>query len=292
MTLGNVAALTSFVTMTRPPRQVNANDPSVMRGRTFFNANCATCHVPSMKLYSAQLFIEDPGVAQRLPGDCIAHPQAQSLISPNSAAPPTVASADLLEQAGVPSPDGVHKHPISLRLGTLKNTNYTPTGALPCPRVPNPGSCIDLTTLPPGTPDYTMPRLPRTANVIDVPIFSDLKTHDMGPNLADVDLNGKPENQGTDVAGLCITSRYFLTRPLWGVADTGPWLHDGRALTLTDAVLMHGGEGQDAATAFGKLPASQQQDVINFLLSLELPCLPSVSCPPPPPPSLTASATE
>ena len=138
-----------------------------------------------------------------------------------------------------------------------------------------------------------MPRLPRTANTIDVPIFSDLKTHDMGPKLADVALNGMPESQPTDVAGLCITSRYFLTRPLWGVADTGPWLHDGRALTLADAVLMHGGEGQAASDAFKALPAPQQQDVVNFLLSLDLPCLPSVTCPPPPPPStMSAYAAE
>jgi hypothetical protein len=262
MTLGNVAALTAFVTMTRPPRQVNASDPSVMRGRAFFNANCATCHVPSMKLYSAQLFIEDPGIPTQEPSDCIAHPFKQSLTSPEDAS----------------------RNPGLLRLGTPVETANIAAG-LPCPPPGTTGYCIDLTTLPAGTPDYTMPRLPRSANTIDVPLFSDLKTHDMGPKLADIALNGMPESQPTDVAGLCITSRYFLTRPLWGVADTGPWLHDGRALTLADAVLMHGGEGQAASDAFKALPAPQQQDVVNFLLSLDLPCLPSVTCPPPPPPS-------
>ena len=88
--------------MTRPPRQVNASDPSVMRGRTFFNANCATCHVPSMKLYSAQLFIEDPGIPTQEPSDCIAHPFQQSLTAPNDAS----------------------RHPILLRLGNVLSTGY------------------------------------------------------------------------------------------------------------------------------------------------------------------------
>ncbi len=47
---------------------------------------------------------------------------------------------------------------------------------------------------------------------------------------------------------------------------------------------MHGGEAQPAADAFRGLSASQQQDVVNFLLSLYLPCMPSLDCPPPAPP--------
>ena len=95
------------------------------------------------------------------------------------------------------------------------------TAGLPCPRPGTNGFCIDLTNVPPGVPEHVLPRLPRTNGVINVPLFSDLRTHDMGPHLADIDLNGNPDNQPTDVAGLCITSRYFLTRVLWGVRDTG-----------------------------------------------------------------------
>ena len=65
-------------------------------------------------------------------------------------------------------------------------------------------------------------------------------------------------------------------------------MHDGRALTLCEAILMHGGEAQPAADAFRKLSASQQQDVVNFLLSLYLPCMPSLKCAPPAPPTIAA----
>lgn len=92
-----------------------------------------------------------------------------------------------------------------------------------------------------------------------IPIFlySDLKRHDMGPALAE----SKPTVQG-------IPGSVFLTRPLWGLADTGPWLHDGRAATLDEAILLHGGEAQKSRDAFAALSKSEKADVRIFLLSL------------------------
>ena len=66
----------------------------------------------------------------------------------------------------------------------------------------------------------------------------------------------------------------FLTRPLWGVADTGPWLHDGRAQSLKEAILLHrseGSEANDVIDAFDKLSDEEEQDLINFLLTFRLP---------------------
>src|SRR5262249_28666842 len=60
-----------------------------------------------------------------------------------------------------------------------------------------------------------------------VHLFSDLKRHDMGPALA------APAAQGT------IPPQVFLTRPLWGLAETAPYLHDGRAPTVHDAIVLH-----------------------------------------------------
>jgi CxxC motif-containing protein (DUF1111 family) len=77
---------------------------------------------------------------------------------------------------------------------------------------------------------------------------------------------------------VCIPVRFFLTRPLWGVADTGPWLHDGRATSLMEAILMHGDtaskSGSEAAKiidAFKALSPADQQAVVNLLLSFRLP---------------------
>jgi CxxC motif-containing protein (DUF1111 family) len=62
----------------------------------------------------------------------------------------------------------------------------------------------------------------------------------------------------------------FLTENLWGVGSTAPYLHDGRATTITEAILEHGGEAAASKTAFTRLGAQQQADVIAFLENLVL----------------------
>jgi CxxC motif-containing protein (DUF1111 family) len=60
----------------------------------------------------------------------------------------------------------------------------------------------------------------------------------------------------------------FLTRPLWGLAETPPYLHDGRAATIPTAILAHGGEAQPARDAFAALSPDDQASLHVFLLSL------------------------
>ncbi len=61
------------------------------------------------------------------------------------------------------------------------------------------------------------------------------------------------------------------TPPLWGVAASAPYLHDGRAATLRDAILMHAGQGAAAKDEFQKLDERQKQLVLIFLNSLKAP---------------------
>ena len=48
-------------------------------------------------------------------------------------------------------------------------------------------------------------------------------------------------------------------------------MHDGRALTLTEAILMHGGEGQASSDAFAGLTDVERVQVLTFLRSLRTP---------------------
>ncbi len=89
-----------------------------------------------------------------------------------------------------------------------------------------------------------------------VQLFSDLKRHDMGPRLH------SGWRQGT------IPKSVFLTRPLWGLAETGPYLHDGRAPTVHDAILWHGGEAEAATLAYKSASTDDQKSLVIFLLSL------------------------
>jgi CxxC motif-containing protein (DUF1111 family) len=106
----------------------------------------------------------------------------------------------------------------------------------------------------------------KTAN-----LFSDLVLHHMGATLADNIVQGLA---GPD---------QFRTTPLWGVGQRLFFLHDGRARTLTDAIIAHfavatpahdnvpaypDSEANAVIKAFTALSASDQQDVINFLREL------------------------
>jgi cytochrome c peroxidase len=71
-----------------------------------------------------------------------------------------------------------------------------------------------------------------------VQLFGDLKRHNMGSGLAE-----SVDEVGTGAAT-------FLTENLWGVGSTAPYMHDGRATTIAEAILEHGGEAQSSASFF------------------------------------------
>jgi CxxC motif-containing protein (DUF1111 family) len=63
----------------------------------------------------------------------------------------------------------------------------------------------------------------------------------------------------------------WKTPPLWGVADSAPYFHDGGSPTLQAAILRHGGEAAAATEAYRKLPAADRQALIAFLHTLRAP---------------------
>ena len=80
---------------------------------------------------------------------------------------------------------------------------------------------------------------------ITVELFADLKRHNMGPSLAE--FNG---------------DSMFTTMRLWGVADTAPYLHDGRALTITDAIVEHGAD--ESSEAFAAVNGGEINEGVGF----------------------------
>ncbi|MCJ8168713.1 c-type cytochrome [Pseudomonas sp. A3.4] len=92
--------------------------------------------------------------------------------------------------------------------------------------------------------------------------YSDLLLHDMGPELAD--------NRGEFIA----SGRQWRTPPLWGLGHTAAvsgqvsLLHDGRARSVLEAILWHGGEAQPARDAVIALPHEQRQHLVHFVNSL------------------------
>jgi CxxC motif-containing protein (DUF1111 family) len=138
-----------------------------------------------------------------------------------------------------------------------------------------------------GCTNCHMPKLGDVAG-----IYSDLLLHDMGSEMgddgsydpgdsSDDPLLPNPEIGSVAAGGLGqkpasrttkgATKQEWRTPPLWGFRDSGPYLHDGRAQTLEQAVVMHGGQGEASARKFLELTPKDRLQVESFLKSLVAP---------------------
>ncbi len=62
--------------------------------------------------------------------------------------------------------------------------------------------------------------------------------------------------------------REFRTAPLWGIADTNPYLHSGAADTLDEAIRLHDGEAAAARDAYLEMSEAERAALIQFLETL------------------------
>jgi CxxC motif-containing protein (DUF1111 family) len=94
---------------------------------------------------------------------------------------------------------------------------------------------------------------------IDAPVFTDLLLHDMGERLAD-----ELHDEGA-------TGREWRTAPLIGLRFQRGFLHDGRAVTIEEAIRQHAGPGSQAADAvarFEALSASERRTLLDYVEAL------------------------
>jgi len=122
-------------------------------------------------------------------------------------------------------------------------------------------------------------------------LFSDLLLHDMGADTGDSGSynGGDPDESTEEPLNPKLTSPVFValskapatprgatrtewrTPPLWGLRDSGPYLHDGRAQTIDQAVSFHGGQGAASAHRYFELTPRERLQVDAFLKSLVAP---------------------
>jgi CxxC motif-containing protein (DUF1111 family) len=87
-----------------------------------------------------------------------------------------------------------------------------------------------------------------------VEAFSDFLLHDVGTGDGIV----QGQARGSE----------FRTAPLWGLSASGPYLHDGTAATVTEAIQRHGNQGAAASRAFAALSPQAQKALLDFLDSI------------------------
>jgi hypothetical protein len=88
-------------------------------------------------------------------------------------------------------------------------------------------------------------------------IYTDFKYHDLGEAFNQVQFDGS-------------VIRKWRTTPLWGVAGTAPYGHDGASLSLDEVIRRHSGEAFESRKAYVSLGSSDRRSIIEFLESLVL----------------------
>jgi hypothetical protein len=119
-----------------------------------------------------------------------------------------------------------------------------------------------------------LPRLVAKRGVVMVPAYTDFKLHDISatsdpptdPECEPLDQN-QPVGSPNFFAGNC----KFITRKLWGFYNQGgAFMHHGEFTTVREAIEAHNGEALSQRLAFDALPRHLQNDVIEFLKSLQV----------------------
>lgn len=147
----------------------------------------------------------------------------------------------------------------------------------------SPSYSVNLDSLEVNPSDYG------SKTVVWVPAFTDLKRHDMGsildnekreqathlgPTLDNETQERVAQSEQLIQNGLDtladIPTDEWLTRKLWGFASEPPFLHNGRATLISEAILAHGGEAIESREKFTTLTDRERDTLIEFLKTLQI----------------------
>lgn len=250
-------ALVAFVASLPVPRVDLPEDPDERRvveygRRMFHEVGCSACHM------------ENLGSIEGIFSDLLLHDMGPGLPDPASAEP----ERRIIRQSYVvlPKPQGGSAPP--------RPSNPTPAPSTPRPvRMSRGGPRIAMSGTPGQFPDFApIPGLPP----FRLGEHGSLKTHAQAKRTRfPGERTPRPESPlRYDEKVVEIPSNVhqeWRTPPLWGVRDSAPYLHDGRAETLLEATTLHGGEAAPSATRFLALPTAERVAILKFLGSLAAP---------------------
>ena len=170
---------------------------------------------------------------------------------------------------GLPGQPGwIYFEPNPYNPATGPNSPNLLLGATNYP-VSAPALTVDLTSnmLP-------LPRLRARDGVVLVPAYTDLKLHDISATsnpATDPECEPLDQNQPAGSAAFFGGNCKFITRKLWGFYNQGgAFMHHGKFTTAREAVEAHNGEALSQRLAFDALSPDLQNDVIEFLKSLQV----------------------
>ena len=246
----------------KPETECEASE--IEAGRSLFGkVGCATCHTPKLGnvdgLYS-DLLLHDLGQAL---GDVGQYGVFDPSSSEDEIVDDPASVADGIAPMGPFGPfpgfaDLVPQQPAGAS-AAFATEAIPPTATAP---VPPPTAAADgvVAAVPPP------PAVPEEGAAVQAaPVAVQAPLVPMGVSPFQSNFSIKRPTSGP-------ASRFeWRTPPLWGFRDSAPYLHDGRAKTLDQAIAMHGGEGTAVALGFFNLSVKERWQIEAFLKSLSAP---------------------
>jgi CxxC motif-containing protein (DUF1111 family) len=252
----------------RPATEAESKETTA--GRTLFaSIGCATCHTPKLGgvdgIYS-DLLLHDMGPQLGDTGQ-------YGVFDPSSSEEPFSDEEVPIAATGITATAIEVREPVMLSAPT--RLAFAMALANPQPAVPAEATPVETVAppVPPGAIAAT-PAAPVGAVVVQEAQAADVVVSATTPappmaGMMQFMMAGQVMAK-RPISGPA--SRFeWRTPPLWGFRDSGPYLHDGRAATLEQAVALHGGEAAGIAQRFFSLKPVERLKIEAFLKSLAAP---------------------
>jgi CxxC motif-containing protein (DUF1111 family) len=215
---------------------------------------------PSIKQQLCGAYNQDMGVTNSVFPDESCSGQLQFTTYPGNPSPELpdselYANVEYIQTLAIPA-ERNGTDPQVIRGAQIFNSSSAQCASCHIPTFTTPPSVTYVDPMAPGTDASAF-----LTNTVIHP-YTDMLLHDMGVGLAD--------NRPTYSA----TGRQWRTPPLWGIGllpivdPSGQFLHDGRARTILEAIMWHGGEAYNAREYVRTLSASDRAALVAFVQSL------------------------
>jgi CxxC motif-containing protein (DUF1111 family) len=234
LTADECASLTAYIRNLPKPSELNSTHAEVEAGKTLFGSiGCATCHVPKL------------GDVEGIYGDLLLHDMGDTLgdTGQYGVFVPDPSEQDFVEEE-VPLAQAEAQPGVTVDT-TPAQVVTAPTGAV----------VHEIAQVATATP---------AGVAFDGPVPSEMM---MGGMMA-IRMGGVATNRPTKGPA---SRQEWRTPPLWGLRDSGPYMHDGRAQTLEQAIALHSGEAERITHNYFALTAAERRQVQSFLKSLAAP---------------------
>lgn len=252
--------LVAYVKSLPRPVELPAHSAEITAGRALFSrVGCASCHMPKL------------GEVDGIYSDLLVHDLGPDLGDTGQYGVFTPGSSDPEFQDDPTSPGGgVGQVEETTTQIALMPVSAGPIGlfgriALRAFDVPSPLVEVPPPAAPAVEVTQALPTTAVAAEEIQLPQAVELApAPPVAPRQA---ANAPAPPKVSGPAG----RQEWRTPPLWGFRDSGPYLHDGRADTLEQAIALHGGQANTSTAKFFALSAKERRQLEAFLKSLSAP---------------------